>query len=161
MATKVIVIGASTVGKSTLLKFLKESTDLLIDESDDALIALNGGGYPKDSDYKMNVLAPQMVADVLGRDDIVFFSNTDYFTSDDLKKARAGGFRVIQLVVDKEEMIKRNQYRKEFEGYDDLSTYFEGMMAYQREIYEKGLVDAVIDTNRSVEDIAEEFLAQL
>jgi hypothetical protein len=161
METKVIVIGASTVGKSTLLKYLKGSTKLPIDESDDVLTAMNGGVYPEDNDYKMNVLAPKMIDDVLGRDEVIFFSNTHYFTEEDLKKAQERGFRIIQLVVDKEEMIKRNRYRKEFEGYDDLSKYFDDMISYQKEIYEKGLVDAVIDTNTSVEVIAVEFLRQL
>lgn len=72
MKERAIIIGSSTTGKTTLLKYFKEHTDIPVDESDDVLTRLNGGTYPHDSDYKINVLAPQMVQEVLARERIVF-----------------------------------------------------------------------------------------
>lgn len=109
----------------------------------------------------MNVLAPQMVEDVLKHDSVVFFTNTAYFLSEDLEKAREVGFHIIQLNIERDEMERRNRHRIEHEGYDDLSEYFSDMLAYQKEINEKGLVHKVIDTNQPTKKIAAELLQQL
>jgi GTPase SAR1 family protein len=160
MKKKVIIIGASTVGKTTLLNYLKENySDLPVEEADDVLKKLNGGEYPKDSDYKMKVLAPKMVEDVLGRDSVVFFSNTHYFKAKDLRRARGKGFVVMLLLLERKRMEERSIYRHLYEGYEDHTKYFDDMFAYQKEIRERGLVDVVVDTDRVVEEIADEILS--
>jgi guanylate kinase len=161
MTTKAIIIGASTVGKTKLLNYLKKNTHLQLIESDDLLIAMNGGTFPQDYDYKLNVLAPKMVADVLQQDKIIFFTNVDYFTHQNLLAARQQGFKIIQLILPREHMETRNKYRIEHEGYDDLSSHFDRMEAYQKDISDKKLVDIVISTNKPIETIAEELTVYL
>ena len=158
MTTKVIIIGASTVGKTTLLKYLKENIDLPIDESDDVLIAMNGGVYPRENEYKMNELAPRMVNDLLDQDEIVFFTNTHYFSKTDLIIARDKGFKIFYLVLSREKMVERSKFRQKYEGYEDHTKYFDEMLAYQKDILDSGLVEAAIDADRSIEMIARDLL---
>jgi adenylate kinase family enzyme len=161
MKEKAIIIGASTTGKTTLLKYFREHTPLPVSESDDELTERNGGTYPSDSDYKMNQLAPAMVQDVLNRRATIFFSNTHYFTPQDLLDARSKGFTVMQLSLNREIMISRSKWRQENEGYEDHTKYFDGMLKYIDEITEQGLIDRVIDTNRPFPEIAEEISSTL
>jgi GTPase SAR1 family protein len=157
MSIKAIVIGASTSGKTTLLGRIRGKMSLIMEESDDVLTAMNGGVYPKDDNYKMKILVPKMVDDVLAQKEILFFSNTHYFTNEDLKKAREKGFKIIQLGVNKKEMLNRNIYRVDNLGYEDLSRFFKSMTDYQKKIFEEGLVDKVLDGAGEVDDLAIEL----
>lgn len=134
MKNKAIIIGASTTGKSTLIKHLRENTDLVLDEMDDMLTRMNDGVYPKDGDYRHKVLEPRIVREVLDKDNIVFFTNTHIFSAKDLKQAHKVGFIIIQLLLPREKMKSRNRSRMEHEDYDDVSMYFKYMIEYQEEI---------------------------
>ena len=158
MRSKIIVIGASTTGKSTLIRSLKEKISLPLFEMDEELKKLNGGIFPSDFDQKMH-LSALVISNILERSEVVFLTNTNYFTKDDLLLAQEKGFFVVQLVLPREEMEKRNRNRVENEGYDDLSRHFENMIHYQEEIQKDNLVDSVIETNNSMENIEKEFLA--
>ena len=159
---KALIIGVSLTGKSTLIRYLrKTNASFPVQEIDEELERLNGGSYPKDDTYKNTILAPQIKNEILNKENILFFTNAHYFTFEDLEKARSKGFKIIQLSLDKVELERRNTYRMAHEGYEDHSHWLDAMLAYQKEISEKGLVDTVIETNKSVEKIAEEFLTSL
>ena len=161
MKDKAIIIGASTVGKSTLKKYLLETTDLKLDEMDEMLTRMNGGIYPKDGDYRHKVLEPRIVQEVLGQDHIIFFTNTNVFSIKDLVQAHKLGFVVIQLLLSPEKMESRNRHRIKHESYDDVSMYFTYMIKYQEEIKSNGIVDKEIDTDQPVEIITREVLEAL
>lgn len=156
---KAIIIGTSLAGKTTLIRYLRKIGNLQIQEIDEELTQLNGGSYPKDDSYKNTVLAPQIKAKVLLNENILFFTNAHYFTSEDLETARQKGFKIVQLFVDKGELEKRNKRRMKNEGYDDHSQWFDSMLQYQKEIKDKGLVDKVIETNKPVEKVAHELIS--
>ncbi len=158
---KAIIIGTSLTGKTTLIRHLRKTYNLQIQEIDEEIIRLNGGYWPKDDNYKNSVLVPQIKESVLLHDDILFFTNAHYFSVSDLETARQNGFKIIQLFVDKEELEKRNKSRMEKERYEDHSQWFDSMLGYQKEIKDKGLVDKVIGTNKPVEEIAQELTAFL
>lgn len=158
MKDKVIIIGASTVGKSSLVKYLRETTNLVLDEMDEMLTRMNNGVYPKDGDLKHKVLMPQMVQEILGQDKIIFFANTNAFSLEDLETAHTLGFMIILLVLSPEKMEVRNKQRMEHEGYDDISMYFKYMIEYQELIKDKRVVDKEINTDQPVESIAGELL---
>ena len=73
---KVIIIGASCSGKTTLVKLLRARTALPVLEIDEELTRRNGGTFPADVQLKHQVLAPQAIAEVLAKESIVFFSRT-------------------------------------------------------------------------------------
>lgn len=110
---------------------------------------------------KHSVLAPQIIKEVLNTDNIIFFTNTDYFTHSDLQTAHQKGFKILQLFLDLEALQKRNTARVQQEGYTDLSQWLEGMVHYQKELQKKRLVDKVIRADKSIETIANELLSEM
>jgi hypothetical protein len=154
---KAIIIGASLSGKTTIIRYLRSKTDLRVSEIDEELTRLNGGKYPSDDDYKNTILAPKVVNEVLNQN-IIFFTNTHYFTVEKLSQAKEHGFKIIQLELDIPQLKDRNHSRIKNEGYSDLGQYLEGMVKYQEEIKKSGLVDNVIRTDRPVEEIVDELL---
>lgn len=158
---RAIIIGSSLSGKTTLKNFLQSKIETPILEIDDELSRINGGKYPTDDNYKHQILAPKIIKEILNKDDIIFFTNTDYFTEDELKKAQKKGFKIIQLEVTLEDLKKRSEVRVKEEGRDDWSQWLEGMLKYQKEIKDKGLVDKVISMSQPIEKAKEELLAYL
>lgn len=158
---KAIVIGTSSSGKTTLIRFLRKNSDLPLLEMDEELTRINNGNYPADNEYKNTILAPRVVKDILNRDEIVFFTNTDYFTTQDLLEGKKRGFKVIQLSLDLEKLKNRNKLRAKNEGYSDTGQWLEGMIKYQKGIKEQGLVDKEINTDQPVENAANELLQVL
>lgn len=158
---KTIIIGTSLSGKTTLVRYLRKNTDLNVEEIDEQLTALNGGSYPVNVDEKMLVLLPKVISKVLRESDIVFFTNTDYFSEADLINARKLHFKIVQLIIDKEELIRRNKERVKNEGYEDMSQWLEGMLEYQSKIFAAGLVDKMIEANQPIEKLAQEVLSYL
>jgi predicted kinase len=155
---KTIVIGPSLSGKTTLVKQLRSTTNLPISEIDEELTRLNNGEYPSDSDYKNRVLVPHIVQQILSQNEIIFFTNTNYFSIDDLKLARQKGFKIVVLSLSLEELQKRNISRVKNEGYADQSQWFAGMLKYLQQIIDEGVVDKVIDGNQSQQAIIEDLL---
>ena len=155
---KIIVIGMSLSGKTTIVKHLRSATKVPVLEIDEELTRLNNGIYPADNIYKIEKLAPRVMSSILKRNNIIFFTNTNYFSISDLEKAHKNGFTIIQLDLSVSEATKRNQNRVKKEGYSDLSKWFGGMQEYQEQIKIAGVVDKVIDATISVEEIAEQIL---
>jgi tRNA uridine 5-carbamoylmethylation protein Kti12 len=145
---KAIIIGASCSGKTTLIRNIRGKIKSPISEMDNELMALNDGEFPKNFKYKMKVLAPKAVKKVLSKKNIIFFTNTDYFTAKVLPKAKKEGFKIIQLKASLKEMKRRNAKRVRNEGYDNLSRYFKGMLEYQTKIKSLGLIDSTIDADQ-------------
>ena len=155
---KAIIIGTSLTGKTTLIKYLRKTSSLPIQEIDEELVQLNNGIYPKEDNYKNTVLVPQIKTKILASKSVLFFTNAHYFTPQDLQKARHKGFKIVQLFVGKEELERRNKKRMASEGYEDHSQWFDSMLEYQKEIKEQGLVDKTIKTDKLVKKIAQELV---
>jgi hypothetical protein len=159
---KAIVIGASLSGKTSIKNYLREKSNILVSEMDEELTILNKNIFPEDTDYKHDVLAPQVIKNILSKESIIFFTNTDYFSDQDLKEARQIGFKIIQLNVNLELLKNRNKTRVINKGYDDLTKYLSGMVDYQTRIQKKGFVDKIINSDLlSVQEIGEEILKEL
>ncbi len=154
---KLIVIGPSLSGKTTLVKYIRSVTDTPVMEMDEELTQLNKGEYPEDTSYKDRVLAPQIVENVLEREIIIFFTNTNYFTLKDLKQAKERGFSIAQLDLSLKELERRNKKRVENESYENMNRWLSGMLEYQESIREAGLVDTVVDANQSTETIVRDL----
>ncbi len=158
---KGIVIGASLSGKTTVVRYLRSNTNISVLEMDEELTRLNNGKYPTDVEHKHESLAPKVIKDLLNKEDILFFTNTDYFSLDDLREAKDKGFKIIQLELNLDGLNKRNKNRVKNEEYDDLSEWFERMVVYQEKIRNAGVVDIIIDANQSVKKISEEIQGAL
>jgi len=156
---KIIVIGTSLSGKTTLVRYIRSHTEFFVSEIDEELTERNHGIYPIDNAAKNKVLAPKIITELLKKENIIFFSNTDYFTFGDIKKAKRNGFTIVQLFIDLEGLKKRNQQRIANEQYNDMNQWLEGMLQYQLRLHESKLVDIVIDSDKSTGEIAKELIS--
>jgi GTPase SAR1 family protein len=159
MHPKLIVIGVSTAGKTTLVRHLRDEYQADVLEFDEELIGRNGGSYPFDVDYRRSVIVPIIQEDILSRSSVVFFTNPYCFTVEQIEWARKNGFQIVELLLDREEMLRRNQRRIEEEGYGDHSPYLDEMIEHQTALSDRGLIDKSIDASRSTAVIAEELVA--
>lgn len=153
---KYIVIGTSLSGKTTLIKYLRSTTDFPISELDEELTELNNGEFPLDVEYKHNVLFPKVLEKILNKSEIIFFTNAWYFKKEDLEEAKRRGFKILQLSVSLKTLKSRNEARIK-EGYEDMNLYLDGMIKYQEDIEKCGVVDYVINGEQSVEKVAGEI----
>jgi hypothetical protein len=60
----------------------------------------------------------------------------------------------VQLTADIEVLRTRNLARLVEQPENDAFQYVEKNMSYQKEIFELGLIDEVVDTTQSIEDIS-------
>jgi GTPase SAR1 family protein len=158
---KLIVIGVSTAGKTTLIRHLRDQYDAAVLEFDEELVRINGGLYPSDVDFRRNVFVPVIQKDILSRSSVVFFTNPYCFTVEQIEWARGNGFRIVELLLDREEMLRRNRQRMELEGYGDHSLYFDEMIEHQTALSDRGLIDRLIDASKLTALIAEELVAYM
>jgi hypothetical protein len=156
---KLIVVGVSTAGKTTLVRHLRDEYQADVLEFDGELIRRNGGSYPFDVDYRRGVIVPIIQKDILSRSSVVFFTNPYCFTVEQIEWARKNGFRIVELLLDREEMLRRNSQRMEHEGYGDHSPYLDEMIEHQTALSVRGLIDKSIDASRPTAVIAEELVA--
>jgi shikimate kinase len=155
---KVIIIGPSLSGKTTIVQYLRKNNQIPVSEIDEELTKLNNGQYPTNEEYKNQVLAPQIVNKILTSDHILFFTNTDYFSEKNLKIAKERGFKIIQLKLELAELEQRNKLRIAQEGYPDLSQWLKGMAKYQKRIDEQRLFDFSLDASLPTEEIVSQLL---
>src|SRR5690606_8662119 len=104
--------------------------DWPIGEIDEEILNRNNGVWPE-MEYKNTVIVPAIIEEVLRADSLVFFTNTGYFSIDDLAMAKKRGFMIVQMLIDRSEMERRNKHRMAAEGYADQSRWFDGMLQYQ------------------------------
>ena len=154
---KIIVNGASLSGKTALVLYLRDKTDFPIREIDEELTELNGGEFPVGEDLKKNILTLKVVKKVIAQDKIIFFTNTDYFTSNNLRDAREKGFKILQLDLALVDLLERNEYRMKNQGYGDMSQWLAGMVDYQKKIRDEDLVDTILDASKPTSEIAKEI----
>lgn len=156
---KAIVLGASLTGKTTLLNYLKRDNTSHVSEIDDVILEKNKGIWPTDDEFKLRVLTPPIVREVFSKENIIFLTNTHYFSISDIEHARSKGFLIIQLTVPLDELKRRNEKRVKEEEYEDMTKYFESMLSYQKQVFDAGLVDLVIDGTQPTDQIAERILS--
>lgn len=124
------------------------------------LTEANNGKFPTDNYLKNTVLAPKVVAEILSKEEIIFFTNTDYFSLKDLERAKEKGFKIAILDITKEELIKRNITRVNNEGYQDQSQWLDGMLRYQQQLKNDCLVDKTIDATIPPQQLVSELLSK-
>ncbi len=155
---KVVVIGTSLSGKTTIIKYLRIHTKLNIREIDEEIHDRNNGKWPHNDKYRFEVLGQKIIEEILNKDDAIFFTNTEYFTQSNLEEAHKKGFIIIQLWVELAVLKIRNKNRMKYEGYNDFSQWLTGMLRYQKKMKAAGHIDFVLDANRPTEIIAKELM---
>lgn len=157
---KVILLGSQCSGKSTLIKYLQENTDLVCIDHDEEIKRRNGGIYPQDSNYVSDKLLPQIEKDILTKDNIIYSASfwglgvdRDIHDSS-IENAIEKGFIFINLFAEKELLEKRNELRMK-EGKDDCSGALDWYLHIYQDMEKKNYFKMSLNMDRDIEDIAE------
>ena len=154
---KRIILGPQCSGKTTLKKYLQEQDSTLpLIEEDELFTELNGGEYPQDVEYKEKILRPKLEEKIRQSDKLIFL--TSYCNPELLKELKSRGFKVIQLVLEREEFNKRNEKRMKEQGYADANTWAKEIFGFHQEVRDKNLVDKHIDATLPIGEIAKSLL---
>lgn len=156
MRYKLIILAPSAGGKSTLMRYLREHTDLHVAETDEEVVKANNGEWPSDHTYKDEVLIPQTINEIITRDQVIYLMKD--MPIELLRKAKQNGFKVVILKLTKEQLLSRNKKRMAEEGYDDAAEWFDGQLKELDTFDKEELVDQHIDGDLSTEEIAQEVV---
>lgn len=151
-----MILAPSAGGKSTLMRYLREHSDLEVAETDEEVVKANNGVWPED-DYKNNVLIPRTTNDIISRDSVVYLMKD--IPQNLLQEARDNGFKIIVLKLTLEQLNQRNAKRMKEENYDDASQWFKGQLNYLDSLDKAKLIDGYIDGNLPTAQIAEKVLS--
>ncbi len=154
---KLLILGPQCSGKTTLKKYLsKHHSDLPVAEEDEMFTDLNGGEYPQDIEYKEKTLRPQLEDKIKQADNIIFL--TSYCSLPLLTELKSKGFKVVQLVLEKDEFQRRNEKRMREEGYADANTWAKEVFGFHQEVRDKGLIDLEIEADQPIEIVAQKLV---
>lgn len=154
----IIVIAPSVGGKSTLMRYLRNNTDLKIAEIDEELLASNENVWP-DNDLIHGKLIPEITRRVVsGNYDIFFTKDTP---ADLVSEAKDLGATIVVLSLKIDQLLARNTMRINEEGYDDASPWLEGQIDQLKQLEDSGIVDVSIDGNLTTEEIASKLISIL
>lgn len=156
MNYKLILLAPSAGGKSTLMRYLREHTDLHVLETDEEVMKANNNVWPEDNSYKDQVLLPKITEEVIKQDNVLFIAS--YIPTNLIRKARQQGFKVIVLKITLEELQRRNAKRMDQESYEDANPWHKGQLEDYKRLSEEGLIDGTIDGHQSTSQIAEEIV---
>lgn len=154
MSYKLIILAPSCGGKSSLVRYLREHTDLHIAETDEEVMKANNNVWP-DDDLKNKVLVPQTTNEIISRENVIYFAS--YIPTELIQKAKMSGFKIIVLEIPLHELVKRNTERMSVEGYDDVSQWFSGQLDSYKELSKRNLIDQAINGNQQIDKTAEEI----
>lgn len=151
---KLLILAPSAGGKSTLMRYLREHTKLNIAETDEEVMKANNDVWPDDK-LKNEILVPQTTKEIISRPQVVYFAS--YVPDELIKEARNKGFKIILLDLTIEQLAERNNNRMSIENYQDASPWLKLQLDTFKRLQKGGLIDLVIDGNRSVKDLAKQI----
>lgn len=128
---KVLLLGLTGSGKSTISKDIAKKYNLIVVEADDEVIRLNNGLWPED-EALINKYFDQTSLKILHEDNVLYVIS--WMDKAEILKFVANGFKVIELHAQLEELIKRkinrdnpsenqiNRFKNNYQGYIDVIT---------------------------------------
>lgn len=155
MSYKLLVLAPSAGGKSTLMRYLREHTDLLVAETDEEVMKANNDIWP-DNELKNTILIPQTTKEIIARKAVVYLAS--YLPDELIKLARSNGFKVILLELTIDQLQRRNKQRMQVEDYQDAAPWIRMQLDNFTNLKEAGLIDKVIDGNQAVEALAQKIV---
>jgi len=150
-----MILAPSAGGKSTLMRYLREHSDLHVAETDEEVIKANDGQWPSD-DYKDKVLLPKTTGEIISQNNVVYLVKD--IPKGLLQKARANGFKIIVLKLTLEQLSERDSKRIKEESYVSAARWFKGQLDYLDSLDNENLIDGYIDGNLPTAQIANEVV---
>jgi len=156
---KLLLLGLSGSGKSTVAKLVAEKLKIKLIEADDTVEKINGGIWP-DNDETITKGFRIANDEALQSDNILYVIS--WLTHKEIKKFIEAGFKIIEMHADFDELVKRKKERDNIspEKIEKFKlTYIEYFNTVLNENI-KDLYSISIDTtNKTTADI-ENIIAQ-
>ncbi|MEK9143012.1 MAG: AAA family ATPase [Patescibacteria group bacterium] len=159
--SKVLLLGITGSGKSTISELIAKSLGLEILEVDREVIRFNSGFWPKDA----AVISKYMEItneNALKRDNVLYV--TSWLNKKWVKQFYFNGFKIIELHADIEELLRR-KVKRDNPGQDQIDTFKGSYEGYYEVVNDKeiqGLISLSLDTTRmSIEIVTEAILKVL
>lgn len=160
---KVIILGSQCSGKSAIIKYLQENTDLACIDHDEEIKRRHNGKYPDDHKYVSNEVLPLIEDCILDLPKVIYsasfwgLNEEGQISNERVKLAKEKGFKFVNLITDRNVLTERNNKRVS-EGKDDASVSFDWYQSVYENMKKLKQFDFEIDTNGSVEKSAKDFL---
>jgi adenylate kinase family enzyme len=128
---KVLLLGLTGSGKSTVSKNIAKKYNLTVVEADDEVIRHNNGIWPED-EALIDKYFDQTSLRMLQEDNVLYVIS--WMDKVDILKFLDNGFKIIELHAQLEELIKRkinrdnpsedqiNRFKNNYQGYIDVVT---------------------------------------
>lgn len=160
---KIILLGSQCSGKSAIIKYLQEHTDLVCVDHDEEIKKRHEGKYPDDHVYVSNEVLPVIEDYILGLPEVIYsasfwgLNKEGQISGEKINLAKDKGFKFVNLITDRNVLIERNEERIR-EGKDDASISFDWYFSVYENMKKLKQFDFEIDTNGSVEKSAKDLV---
>lgn len=105
---KLLLIGLSGSGKSTVAKLIAGKFNLKLVEADDTVEKINGGSWP-DNDEIITKGFKMANREVLNMDNVLYVIS--WLTHKEIKKFLNAGFKIVEMHADFDELVRRKKER--------------------------------------------------
>lgn len=156
---KLLLVGLSGSGKSTVAKIVAEKYNLQLMEADDEVEKYNGGVWP-DSDEIITKVFKATDKKVVEMDNVLYVIS--WMNHDILKKFYSKGFQIIEMHAEFDELVRRKKERDNIteEKIEKFKlTYIEYFNTLLSDKV-KDLYKASIDTTKKSTNELENIIAQ-
>ncbi|NQV88068.1 MAG: hypothetical protein HQ402_00745 [Parcubacteria group bacterium] len=161
---KIIALGSQCSGKSAIIKYLQDNTDFVCIDHDEEIKSRHDGKYPKDHVYVSNEVLPSIEDYVLDLPTVIYSASfwgldkDGVISNEKINLAKEKGFKLVNLVTDRDVLIDRNKKRMS-EGKADASASFDWYQRVYKNMDDLSQFDFKINTNGSIENSAKSLLA--
>lgn len=141
---KVVLLGRTGSGKSTIAASLGEVLGLAVLEVDDETTLLNGGRWPEDEDV-IDYFFAVTNRKVLAMESVLYV--TSWLSRDEIRAFYQQGFKIVELHAKFDELLKRKQRRGDAINYEQFRINYEGYLAIVNRADVKSMIALSINTS--------------
>ncbi len=156
---KLLLLGLSASGKSTVAKKISEKFNLKLLEADDTVEKINGGTWP-DNDETITKGFKIANDEALQSDNILYVIS--WLTHKEIKRFLNAGFKIVEMHAEFEELVKR-KLKRDNETPERIEKFKLTYIEYFNTVLNENIKDlyrvSIDTTNKTVVDI-ENIIAQ-
>lgn len=146
--TKVLILGVTGAGKSTIAGTVARELNLRPIEVDDEVIQLNGGIWPSDEGI-IDDYMHRTNAEVLTRDNVLFA--TSWLSKEDIQRFHQSGFVIVELHADQNELLRR-KIKRDNPDQEHIDRFHQNLPGYYEVVQDPAvqlLIGISIDTTNT------------